>query len=171
MSKWGSEDSDETVEKERRMEDQDFETMDRKPAICRFFSTKRGCIKGVGCAFSHEKPVCAFFNTLKGCRNDQCNFIHDRNAMSNVMLKPCPTSGCSNQCLGKICSDCHKNLGQTQFNYTPSRSYHNRNESLRNESLKNEYTKNETPKRHHSPDDRRRKSSPRRERSRRRNTD
>lgn len=50
----------------------------KKPFICEYFGTERGCVKGDLCDFIHQKPkVCEFYNTPRGCKkNNLCDFQH-----------------------------------------------------------------------------------------------
>lgn len=51
----------------------------KKPKVCQFHKTERGCIKGAQCDFIHrsDKP-CTFFSTPRGCiKGDLCDFSHD----------------------------------------------------------------------------------------------
>jgi hypothetical protein len=77
--------------------------------VCRFFNTRRGCIKGESCDFSHVRQPCLFFNSDNGCvHGDRCGYLHVKViATTNDRLKECPNSGCSNSCIGKQCSSCH----------------------------------------------------------------
>jgi hypothetical protein len=115
---WGDEDNNE--DQQRQMSDQDFANASRKLPICRYFSSRRGCLKGDNCVFSHETPVCAFFRT--GCTNDNCAFVHDMSQEPSSRLKQCPTDGCTNSCLGKICRECHRKIARNRSR-SPNQTY------------------------------------------------
>lgn len=83
--------------------------------ICKFFNSKRGCIKGDKCVFLHQRQVCAFFNSDRGCSVQECPFVHDKSAVSSVQLKPCPNVDCPNVCIGKQCMTCHGKMQATQM--------------------------------------------------------
>jgi len=50
----------------------------KKPKLCEFFKTPRGCVKGDTCDFIHQKDkVCDFFSKPGGCRKGElCDFQH-----------------------------------------------------------------------------------------------
>ncbi len=69
--------------------------------------------------------VCAFFNTIRGCKNGStCGFAHDQTLISFQRVRPCPTPNCKNTCLGKQCSDCHlKKAKYTVRGYVAENSF------------------------------------------------
>lgn len=113
---WGDED-DATNDQQRKMQDVQLTNAIRK-VPCHFFSTRRGCSKGDECKFVHER-ICAFY---PGCKNENCNFIHDESKQSSAVVKICPTKGCGNQCLGKICRECHQKIQNSNQNNQRQRS-------------------------------------------------
>eukprot|EP00456_Euglypha_rotunda_P013519 TRINITY_DN1407_c0_g1_i1.p1 TRINITY_DN1407_c0_g1~~TRINITY_DN1407_c0_g1_i1.p1 ORF type:complete len:206 (+),score=6.49 TRINITY_DN1407_c0_g1_i1:112-729(+) len=50
----------------------------KKPKLCEFINTERGCVKGESCDFIHQKNrVCDFHLTARGCRKGAlCDFQH-----------------------------------------------------------------------------------------------
>lgn len=141
QKKWGEENGDEDEgwvtpearaeeeeeENERELQDKMYFSKPKKPMICRFYSTRSGCLKGVNCVFSHEPDVCVFFKQ-GNCTNNNCRFAHDDSREPSVVLKDCSTPGCKNQCVGKMCRECHRQTAPTQKrrssrkrSYTPPR--------------------------------------------------
>lgn len=52
----------------------------RKPKICSFYNTERGCVKGDHCVFLHVKDkICDFWLSEQGCKKGEyCDFKHPR---------------------------------------------------------------------------------------------
>lgn len=50
----------------------------KRPQICQYHNTERGCVKGAQCDFVHQREkVCDFWNTERGCRKGKyCDFQH-----------------------------------------------------------------------------------------------
>jgi len=57
----------------------------RKPRICGFHNTDRGCIKGESCEFIHIKDkTCDFWLSEQGCKKgDWCDFKHSKDQQGN----------------------------------------------------------------------------------------
>jgi hypothetical protein len=91
-------------------EDEEEKVEFTKTRLCKFFNSKRGCLKKDRCTFLHERQVCAFYASSQGCNVDNCPFIHDSSAVSKVQLKPCPNEDCTNLCIGKQCMKCHSSM-------------------------------------------------------------
>ena len=55
------------------------------------------------------RNVCAFFNTHTGCKNgSNCSYLHDVNQRAINNVHRCPNPNCTNLCIGKQCSVCHR---------------------------------------------------------------
>ena len=55
------------------------------------------------------RNVCAFFNTSNGCKNgSNCKYLHDVNLIATDNVHRCPNPNCTNSCIGKQCSVCHR---------------------------------------------------------------
>ncbi len=54
--------------------------LQKRPKICDFYATERGCVKGDACEFIHVKEkVCDFYLSERGCKKGElCDFKHPK---------------------------------------------------------------------------------------------
>jgi len=64
----------------------------KKPKLCSFFKTERGCVKGETCEFIHQKDKpCDFVNKPGGCRKGAfCDFMHPAKEGDNAVAESDP---------------------------------------------------------------------------------
>ena len=54
--------------------------LNKRPKVCDFYSTERGCVKGDACEFIHVKDkLCDFYLSERGCKKGEaCDFKHPK---------------------------------------------------------------------------------------------